>query len=104
MHYLWWVPAVLIYYVAYAWMSKQNNVHGGKWLWIMLVFGAACPWWLIISRVSKRLLFDGMLYDNLMFLAFVVTMLVLSRHESSMPIYKYVGLGFVVAGSVMMRI
>jgi hypothetical protein len=100
---IWWVPLVVVYYVVYSWLSKQNNDIGGKWLWMMFVWGAICPMWIIVSRISKNLLFDGMLYDNLMFLTYVGTMMYLGSH-AKLAGHQWFGLGLVVFGSVLMRI
>jgi len=101
-HYFWWIPTAIVYYIAYSWLSKQNNVYGGKWFWIMFAFGALCPLWLVVSRVSSNLLFDGMLYDNIMFLTYALTMLYLGAAEK-MTSYQWIGLIFVIGGSIIMR-
>lgn len=101
-HYALWVPTVVVYYVGYSWLSKQNNDIGGKWFWFMFAYGAACPLWLIVSRISKNLLFDGVLYDNLMFLTYVGAMIFLGAH-ARMTAHQWVGLGLVVLGSVLLR-
>jgi len=102
-HYLWWVPITIIYYIIFSWLSKQNNIFGGKWFWILFVFGAFCPMWIIVTRVSKNLLFDGMLYDNIMFLTYALTMLYLGAAEK-MTISQWIGLIFIIGGSIIIRI
>jgi len=92
---IWWVPLVVVYYIVYSWLSKQNNEFGGKWLWIALIWGAICPMWIVVSRLSKNLLFDGMLYDNLMFLTYVCTMIFLGAH-ARLVIHQWFGLSLVV--------
>jgi len=102
-HYAIWVPIVVVYYVGLTWISKQNNDIGGKWLYIMYLYGAVWPGWIVVSRISKRLLFDGMLFDNLMFLTYVVTLMFLGAH-GKLTTHQWVGIGFVVVGSILMRI
>ena len=109
-HHAWWIPSVILYYVGYSWLSKLNNDHShiepwytSKYLWAMFVFGLLCPFWLIVSRVSKNLLFDGMLYDNIMLLTYVGTMVIL-RAGDTFLVHHWIGLAFVVIGSIMMRI
>ena len=109
-HHAWWIPAVIIYYIGYSWLSKINNDHSGiepwytsKYLWAMFIFVLICPFWLIVSRVSKNLLFDGMLYDNIMFITYVVTMIVLSSGDK-FALHHWIGLGLVLIGSILMRI
>jgi hypothetical protein len=114
-HYLWWPVCVVLYYFAYSWLSKINNEstiicdeQGIPWwksrdLWVMYVFGALCPFWVIVSRISKNLLFDGMLYDNILFLTYAFTLLFLGA-GSCFTMINWVGLGFVILGSIMLRI
>ena len=97
LHYLWWIPTAIIYYIIFSWLSRQNNVLGGKWFWILFAFGAFCPIWLIVTRISKNLLFDGMLYDNIMFLTYALTMFYLGDAEKMTPL-QWIGLTFVVGG------
>jgi len=102
-HYALWIPAVIVYYTIYSWISKQNNDVGDNWFWVMFIYGAMCPFWVIVSRVSKNILFDGMLYDNIMFLTYITTLIVLKSGDKFLP-HHWIGLGLVVLGSVLMRI
>ena len=110
-HYIWWVPCVIAYYVIYSWLSKMNNDcalqatvwYQQKWLWYTFAFGAVCPFWIIVSRISKNLLFDGILYDNIMFLTYVTTIALMGGADKFAS-HQWWGLGFVVIGSVLMRI
>jgi len=102
-HYFWWPLAAIVYYYLYSWMSYKNNVDGGSWFWIMFIFGSLCPLWLIVSRISKNILFDGILYDNIMFLTYVGTMLYLGQGDG-FGSCKWLGLTFVVIGSIMLKV
>ena len=100
--YLKWIPFVIVYYCIYAWLSKQNNEFGGKWIWITYVYGAICPLWLIISRYSKNLLFDGMLYDNILFLSYIATMIFLGQ-ANNFSTTQYIGLVLMIIGSICIK-
>jgi len=109
-HHAWWIPSVIAYYIGYSWLSKLTNDQGhvvpwytSKHLWVTFAFGALCPFWVIVSRVSKNILFDGMLYDNIMFLTYITTLIVLKSGDKFLP-HHWIGLGLVVLGSVLMRI
>ena len=102
-NYLWWVPTVVIYYVGYSWFARQNNVFGGNWFWYMLIFGLLCPFWLIVSAISNNLIFDGMLYDNIMFLTYVFTMAILGCGAKFVP-HQWLGVSLIVLGSIMLRV
>jgi len=110
MHHAWWIPALCIYFIIYSWLSKMNNDtaditpwYTSKYLWLTFFFGALCPFWLIISRVSKNLLFDGMLYDNIAVMMYIATMIALRCGDKFDP-HHWVGLGLVVIGSILMRV
>jgi len=102
-HYLWWVPGVVIYYVIYYWMSVKVNKGQSNWFWIMAVFGALCPLWLLVSWVSKRLFIDGVIYDQLMLVTYYATMIALGQGVK-FTTYQWVGVGFLLTGGVLMRI
>ena len=84
-------------------MSKNNNDAGGHWIWILFLFGALCPFWVLVSRISKNILFDGMLYDNIMFLTYAATLIILGS-GAKFSTYNWIGVGAVVFGSVLMRL
>ena len=102
MHYLWWITLSIIYFAVYAWISKQNNVYGGKWFWIILIYGFA-PIWAFVSRYSKRLLFDGMLYDNILFLTYAITMIIIGTADKPVTPHQWFGIALIIFGSVLMR-
>ena len=101
-HYLWWIPIVILYYTFYTWVSKNNNEIGGKWFWYTLFAGMFWPGWLVVSKISKNLLFDGMLYDNLLFLTYVMTMIYLGVGDKLLP-HQWGGLGLIIFGSILLR-
>ena len=103
-HYFWWIPCVVVYYAVYSWISKQNNTEVGthSWVLVLFIYGIIAPW-VIVSKFSKNLLFDGMLYDNLMFLTYVSTLLVLGA-GNKFTLHQWMGLVSVVAGSMLLRI
>ncbi len=100
--YLIWVPGVFIYYIIFFWLSKKNNDDGGMWMWATYIFGGLCPFWIYVSRCSKNLIFDGFLYDMVMFFAFTITMVLLGAGEKFTN-YQWAGVGMVVIGYLMMR-
>jgi uncharacterized membrane protein len=107
----WWVPVTIFYYIVYSWLSKYQNDHaldGDVWykqfqFWLMFAWGALCPLWLVISRISKNITFDGMLYDNIMFLTFVGTMAVMGA-GSKFEAHQWIGVALIVFGSILMRV
>ena len=72
----------------------------GMWLCSACIFA---PVWIVVTRVSKNLIFDGMLFDNLLFLSLAATLVFLGAARG-FAVHQWVGLGLVVAGAVLMRI
>ena len=99
---LWWVPLVLAYYFAYGWFSWKNNTVGRRWMAAMFVFGALCPLWLLVSRHSKNLVRDGLLYDSLMLLGYNL-MLVHLGIAAGFGMRQWAGVGLMVAGFYLLR-
>lgn len=101
--YLIWVPLIIAFYSYYAYVSKLNNDSNNYnyIVWIMIL--GAFPGWALVSKFSKNLLFDGMLYDNIMFLTYVSTMIALGAHSKLSP-HQWIGIGAVIIGSIMIRI
>ena len=98
---LWWVPLVLVYYGFYAWLSRQNNLHGGKWLAFMVLCGMVSLW-VLVSRYSKNLIRDGLLYDSLMLFAqnFVW---ILMGVAAGFGIRQWAGVALMVVGFYLLR-
>jgi hypothetical protein len=99
----WWIIPTWIYYTVFAWASTQNNVHGGKWIWINFLIGALCPFWILVARYSKNIIFDGMLYDHVLFLSFIVTTWYLGFADGFNS-KNWLGLSLVIVGFIMMRL
>jgi len=105
MRYLLWIPATIAYYIIYSLLAKKHNLTEGvdKWTIIMFVYGALCPIWLIVSKISKNLLFDGMLYDIIIFLTFAITIAIVDR-VYNLAWHQIIGAFFVVVGFILMRL
>lgn len=103
MKYMFWIPSVILWYMFYYIMSKINNSVKSIWIFILMMVLGACPFWAIVSRSSKNLVFDGMLYDITMFLTMIVTFSLLGVGKS-FAIYQWIGLVLVFVGFILMRI
>lgn len=100
MNIYWWI-AIWSFYCLQAWVANKNNQLGGKWLVIAIIY-SALPVWPIISRFSKNLLFDGIIYDMILFLSYVVTLLLLGSGKTFNTV-QWVGLACVILGVVLMK-
>lgn len=63
--YLIWVPLLIAIHLTACKLSVMNQ-GGNNWaaIWMMVI--GIIPIWIVVSRFSKNILFDAMLYDVLM--------------------------------------
>jgi uncharacterized membrane protein len=101
--YYWWVPVAAIYYMIYAWISVKAKVEPdfGVWHYSLLIF-MFCPLWFFVVKQTKDILFDGMLYDNTLFLAFSLTFVALGQGNNFSQV-QWLGVLIVILGSILMR-
>lgn len=103
MFYLAWVPIAIIFYIGYAWITKQNSDIGGKWIYILFIYGALGQIWPFVSRYSKNLFFDGFVFDFIIITAYASTLIYLGE-GSSFNKLQWAGSILVLIGLVMMKI
>jgi len=102
--YYWWVPSTFMYYALYHYVSVRSNQTGNmKWVWIGYTIGALCPFWILLARQSKNLLFDGVVYDNMILLSFitVASMMGVGEHFSAV---NWLGICCAVLGLTLMKV
>ena len=102
-HYLWWVPVVLLWYMVYAWISKLNNDLRTSGIFINTLLFGICPFWAIVSRISKNIIFDGMLYDIIIFTSYLLTMGLLGAGKD-FTAFNWLGAGLIITGFILMKI
>jgi hypothetical protein len=100
-HYLWWIPSVIVTYVAIAWVSKQSQELGGIYFWLLAV--VPIPLWAFVTRVSSNLLIDGLIYDILIMTSFSGGLLLLGV-SSGFAVHQYIGLVIAIAGIILMKV
>lgn len=98
----WWVPCVIIFYALQAIISKQNSIHGGIWFYILWIIGLV-PLWAIVSKYTKNLLFDALLYDILLFTAFALTTVIIGGTGEHFGVKQWIGLGVIAIGFVLLK-
>ena len=102
-HYLWWVPATAFWYGVLAWLSKQSNELQGYWTWSVWGWGALCPLWAVVSRISGNVILDGVLYDAVLIISQTVVWIHLGLMGGS-KIPQWTGLFMIILGSILMRV
>jgi hypothetical protein len=103
MFYLIWIPVVVVLYVLYAIASKKAN-ESPDWTWVFLMYGLqSFGMWPIVSRYSKNLLFDGFLYDLLIFLTFYLSLLTMGAAKNFTALQWFAS-GLILAGLLLFKI
>lgn len=85
----------IVFGAAQAVVSRENQTHGGRWLFAAWLLGTLAPW-AFVSRFSRDLFFDSLIYDLGWTLAFYVALC--CRGNERLTFGQYVGLAICVAG------
>jgi len=102
-HYWWSIPGVILMYVMYAFLTKQNSIYRSwDWFWLMWFIGSF-PLWNFVSRVSENLLIDSFIYDLFMILAYVGTMIYLGEAQDFVSV-QWFGMFLCVGGILLMKL
>jgi hypothetical protein len=104
MFYIIWVPSVILLYTAMGWLAVKNNAVENKWYLISFLIVQLIPLWVIVTKFSKNLIFDGMLYDVLIFLVSTISIGYFSNQIFHFNIIQYIGLAMVTIGFILMQI
>ena len=101
-HYLWWIPLASLYYIGYAFLSTKANVSSSfNWPIILYLYGGIIQLWVIVSRISKNLVFDAFLYDFVLILSQTITLIILTNSKLSFA--QILGVVLVVTGLILVR-
>lgn len=74
MLYFLWIPLAIFFNVFQAWLSTK--VAGDKMFFYFLWLWGALPMWAFVSKYSKNLFFDALLYDSILVVSFSMSLLV----------------------------
>jgi len=104
MYYLAWIPLTFAWYFIYTWFIYKNSLTAtyGMYFWIGAVFGAF-PLWLLISKHSKDVMFDGMIYDIVLFLGCAIGAGFFTGKIYSFNTTQWFGFLLVVLGFFMVK-
>ena len=104
MFYVLWIPLLIISVAALSYLSYRNNVDGGKWLWIMYAFQLIPGVWILVSRFSKNLMFDGVLYDVIMLMAYSVCLGFFTGQFEKFTLTNWVGFILICIGFILLKV
>lgn len=100
----WWVVAVIVVYSIQAFLSKRNNGDTATFTTALLLYlSGIIPIWTIVSRYSKNLVFDGLLFDSLLMLSFTGTMFLLGAAQH-FTTHQIIGVVMVVVGLIAIKV
>ena len=102
-HYIWWVPLTIAYYIGFAVLSYCSNTSTDRWYWPLFIYGALCPMWVLVSRVSNNLIIDGAIYDALMFLTFTFTLMILGE-GIKLTTLQWSGIACIILGMTLIKV
>jgi hypothetical protein len=102
-HYLWWPVVAFLYYTGYGYISQINNQQGGKYTMWMWAYGAACPLWAIVSKITKNITFDAALYDALIVICGFFGLWLAGAMKDFSAI-NYFGLTIMVVGIIILKV
>lgn len=96
----WWVPVVLIMYAITSWLSvhAKNGWQFVFGLYILQCFGL----WPIISRYSKNLPLDVLLFDLLIIISFYVTLWYMGQ-MTQFTFWQWFGFVLAITGIFLMK-
>jgi len=72
-------------------------------MWSMWAVGIVAPWPLV-SRFSKNLLFDGMLYDIILFLSYAIALGLITNGFIKFNLPQWIGFSLIVCGFLIMKL
>jgi hypothetical protein len=104
MKYILWVPLLCLLNLLSPWLTVQNRNLGGKWFWIYLVFSLASVFpWVFISRASKDLTFDALLYDIVVMLFYYIGILYFTDCLLKISNWQIIGFILVIVGMFLFK-
>lgn len=99
--YFIWIPALIVLTALWAWMARQVNLNPSS-LYFYVIF-LAIPVWPFIARLSKNLMFDGMMYDFIMTIAYTLTFVFMGTGQN-FNFIQWVGVFLSLVGLILMKV
>jgi len=97
--YIW--VLIFLFYCIHTVINYKNNAIGGIWFWY--AWGISIiPIFPLMVRFSKNLLWDGLLFELMMLLSYVTTLIVLGSAKGFNSL-QWLGLILTILGFVLMK-
>lgn len=101
--YLILIPLTALAGVALSYLSIQCSLNQGAWSFIGLIIVNIIPIWALISRYSRNLVFDELLYLVILSGSTLMATTILSANQKFTPI-NWFGLIIIFIGLILIRI
>jgi len=97
--YLIWIPCEIVVVILSGWLSYKNNQDPR--FTVPLYLMGLIQVWVFVSKYSKNLAFDTILYDSIMATGYVLTIAYLTKIE--FKLVNYMGFLLVIVGLILFR-
>jgi hypothetical protein len=104
MNYLW-IPLLITSSLIGSYCAKLSNTgvkYGSLYVFLCSLVGILT--WIWVTKISKNLIFDSILYDGIMVISFTLGFVLLKCGTSQFDMINWVGLGLAVIGLIMMKL
>jgi hypothetical protein len=99
----WWIwGLIFLFYIGHTFVNWKNNQLGQWWFWFAC-FVTMIPVFPLVMRFSKNLLWDGLIYELMMLLSYVLTLLLLGSGKG-FNVVQYLGLLLILIGFILMKV
>ena len=88
-----------------AYTSNKSLEAGGMSKWFFLNWAGWCmPIWAIVTLYTKDVVFDGLVYDLIMTIAFTIAIIIFTKSYNTMNIYNFIGVAITLIGLVIYKL
>lgn len=99
-----WLSALTVAMTASSYFSYRQNITQDK-IWFFLTWAiGVIPMWAIVSRYSKNLVADAVLYDTAIALVYYVALLFFTDGYASLRWWQVLGFFLAILGPILVRI
>lgn len=91
-----WIPVVILQYLLIGFLTYKNNTSGG-WVAALWLAGAI-PLWPLISRFSRDVVFDGLVFDVCMTVTYTLSVMFFTKAFYKFGLEQYMGLALILFG------
>lgn len=93
---------VVLLYGLQGYLTIKNNQIGGKWFWFLAI-SSMLPCWAIVSRYSKDVVLDAIIYDVLLMVSYAVGILYFSNTFERLKVVNLCGIIMIIVGIYLFK-